>query len=183
MIACAVLVGLGFIPDADPSSVSPADWRHGLLALYLRGEKRLAWRGISMPRVQLRLAAGRCAGVHRAVVFWLLPDGPIEPRVPLTVFGPLLIVTGWLSWKYHEPAEKRSLRMAVSIYVFAGVAMTAMGLVQHFTPDPLAVLASAEKKPAAAAAKADAGTAARDASSAGPPRRSRRRPEKTARQK
>jgi hypothetical protein len=68
------------------------------------------------------------------VVFWLLPDGPIEPRVPLSVFGPLLLVTGWLSWKYHEPAEKRSLRMAVSIYVFAGVAMTAMGLVQHFTP-------------------------------------------------
>jgi len=86
--------------------------------------------------------------------------------VPLTVFGPLLIVTGWLSWKYYEPAEKRSLRMAVSIYVFAGVAMTAMGLVQHFTPDPLAVLASAGKKQGAAAAKADTNTAARDASSA-----------------
>jgi uncharacterized protein len=167
VIACAVLVGLGFIPDADPFfRVAGGLAATGLLALYLRGKKRLAWRGISMPLFSfLLLLAGVLVSIA-AVVFWLLPDGPIEPRVPLTVFGPLIIVIGWLSWKYHEPAEKRSLRMAVSIYVFGGVAMTAMGLVQHFTPDPLAVLASADKKPAAAVAKADTGAAARDASSA-----------------
>ena len=95
-----------------------------------------------------------------AIVFWLLPDGPIEPRVPLSVFGPLLFVTGWLSWKYHEPAEKRMLRMAVSIYVFAGVAMTAMGLVQQFGPDPLALPATAAT--ATAPAAADAASAAGD---------------------
>ena len=169
VIACAVLVGLGFIPGADPVfRVAGGLAAAGLLALYLRGKKRLVWRGISMPVFSfVLLLAGVLASVA-AVLFWLLPDGPIEPRVPLTVFGPLLIVTGWLSWKYHEPAEKRSLRMAVSIYVFAGVAMTTMGLVQHFTPDPLAVLASADKKPVAAAAKADTGTAAQDASSAAP---------------
>jgi hypothetical protein len=66
------------------------------------------------------------------------------------VFGPLLLLTGWLSWKYHEPAEKRSLRMAVSIYVFAGVAMTAMSLIQHFTPDPAAAAARPEHSRAAA---------------------------------
>jgi uncharacterized membrane protein YeiB len=166
LIACAVLVGLGFIPDADPFFlVAGGLAATGLLALYLRGEKQLAWRGISLPVSSfLLLLAGVLTSIA-AVVFWLLPDGPIEPRVPLSVFGPLLFVTGWLSWKYHEPAEKRSLRMAVSIYVFAGVAMTAMGLVQHFTPDPLAVLASAAEKPAAAAATADTGTAARDAAS------------------
>ena len=127
VIACAVLVGLGFIPDADLFFRSPAGWRpSGLLALYLRGEKRLTWRGISMPVFCfILLLAGALMSIA-AVVFWLLPDGPIEPRLPLSVFGPLLLVTGWLSWKYHEPAEKRSLRMAVSIYVFAGVAMTAM---------------------------------------------------------
>ena len=157
LIGCAVLVGLGFIPDADLFfRVAGGLAATGLLALYLRGKKRLAWRGVSMP-VVLRSSCcwPACALSIAAVVFWLLPDGPIEPRVPLTVFGPLLIVTGWLSWKYHEPAEKRSLRMAVSIYVFGGVAMTAMGLVQHFTPDPLAVLTSADKKPAAAAAKGE----------------------------
>jgi uncharacterized protein len=169
VIACAVLVGLGFIPDADPVfRVAGGLAATGLLALYLRGKKRLVWRGISMPVFSfILLLAGVLASIA-AVVFWLLPDGPIEPRVPLTVFGPLLIVTGWLSWKYYEPTEKRSLRMAVSIYVFAGVAMTAMGLVQHFTPDPLAVLALTDKKPAAAATKTDTGTAARDASSAAP---------------
>ena len=35
--------------------------------------------------------------------FWLLPDGPIEPRLPLSVFGPLLLVPGWLSWKFYDP--------------------------------------------------------------------------------
>jgi uncharacterized membrane protein YeiB len=46
--------------------------------------------------------------------------------------------------------------------------MTAMGAVQHFTPDPLAVLASGAEKPAAAAAMPDTGTEARGASSAKP---------------
>ena len=59
----------------------------GLLALYLRSEKRLAWRGISLPLFSfVLLLAGVLASIA-AVVFWLLPDGPIEPRVPLTVFG------------------------------------------------------------------------------------------------
>jgi uncharacterized protein len=152
LIACAVLVGLGFIPDADPFfGVAGGLAATGMLALYLRGEKRLSWRGISMPVFCfILLLAGAVVSIA-AVVFWLLPDGPIEPRVPMSVFGPLLFVTGWLSWKYHEPAEKRSLRMAVSIYVFGGIAMTAMGLVQHFTPDPLAAVASVEKRPVAAA--------------------------------
>lgn len=167
LITCAVLVGLGLIPDADPFfRVAGGLAATGMLALYLRSEKRLAWRGISMPVFCLILLLAGVLLSIAAVVFWLLPDGPIEPRLPLSVFGPLLFVTGWLSWKYHDPAEKRSLRMAVSIYVFAGVAMTAMGLVQHFTPDPAA--ASADKKPAATAAapaKAVAGTAALPASS------------------
>lgn len=161
VIACAVLVGLGFIPDADLFfRVTGGLAAVGLLALYLRGQKQLTWRGISMPVFCfLLLLAGVLVSIA-AVVFWLLPDGPTEPRVPMSVFGPLLFVTGWLSWKYHDPPEKRSVRMAVSIYVFAGVAMTAMSLVQHFTPDPLAVLTSA--------AKADAGAAAQDTSSAKP---------------
>jgi len=154
LITCAVLVGLGFIPDADGFfRVAGGLAATGMLALYLRGERRLAWRGISMPVFCFILLLAGAAVSVAAVVFWLLPDGPIEPRLPMSVFGPLLFVTGWLSWKYHEPAEKRSLRMAVSIYVFAGVAMTAMSLVQHITPDPLATVASADKKPAASAEK------------------------------
>ena len=168
LIACAVFVGLGFIPEADAFfGVAGGLAAMGLLALYLRGKKRLSWRGISMPVFSfILLLAGTLIGIA-AVVFWVLPDGPTEPRAPLSVFGPLLFITGWLAWKYFEPAEQRSLRMAVSIYVFAGLGMTAMGVVQYFTPDPAAALASADKKPAATApaAKASAGTAALPASS------------------
>jgi uncharacterized protein len=169
VIACAAVLGLAFIPNADHLfRVAGGLAATGLLALYLRGKKRLVWRGISMPVFSFILLLAGVLTFIAAVVFWLLPDGPIEPRVPLTVFGPLLIVTGWLSWKYHEPAEKRSLRMAVSIYVFGAVALTAMGLVQHFTPDPLAVLASADQKAAAAVTKAVTGTTGPEASSPAP---------------
>ena len=188
LIACAVLVGLGLIPDADPFfAVAGGLAATGLLALYLRGKKRLTWRGVSMPVFSfILLLAGVLLSIA-AVVFWLLPDGPVEPRVPLTVFGPLLLMTGWLSWKYHEPADQRSLRMAVSVYVFAGVAMTAMSLVHHFTPDPEAAAASAAEQPAAAAAvpatNADADTEAPDVCGRRPRRRSRGRPGKSARRK
>ncbi len=161
LIACAVLVGLGFIPDAELFfRIAGGLAVVGLLALYLRSEKRLAWRRVSMPVASfIFLLAGVLMSIA-AVVLWLLPDGPIEPRVPLSVFGPLLVVVGWLSWKYHQPVEKRSVRMAMSIYVFAGAAITTMGLVQHFTPDPVAALASA--------AKVDTGAAPRAASSVKP---------------
>ncbi len=177
VIACAVLVGLGFIPEADAFyRVAGGLAAMGLLALYLRGEERLAWRGVSMPvACVVLLLAGALMSIA-ALVLWLLPDGPIEPRLPLSVFGPLLFAVGWLSWKYHEPAGKRSLRMAVSIHVFAGVGMTAMGLVQQFTPDPMLAVAAAGSAPVAAAAaptaalafKPDGATAARAASSARP---------------
>jgi len=181
LIACAVLVGLGFIPDAEAFfAIAGGLAASGLLALYLRGSKQLAWRGISMPvSAFLLLLAGTLVSIA-AVVFWLLPDGPIEPRLPMSVFGPLLIVTGWLSWKYHEPADKRALRLAVATYVFGSVAMTAGGMVQQFAPDPAAVVASADRKEAAAttpAPKADSGGAA--ASSASGSKAAAAKPKKT----
>jgi len=170
LIGCAVLVGLGSIPNADLLyRVAGGLAAVGLLALYLRGTKRIAWRGVSLPLASfLMLLAGLGLSIA-AVILWLTPDGPIEPRVPLSVFGPLLLVTGWLSWKYHEPAEKRLLRMAVSIYVFGGIAATAISLVQHFAPDPLAeqpAPAVASAAPAAVAAPVVAGSAVANGSSA-----------------
>lgn len=165
MIGCAVFVGLGLIPDAEPFfAIAGGLASMGLFGLYLRGRKPLTWRGISMPLFSfLLLLAGTLVSIG-AVVFWLLPDGPIEPRWPMTVFGPLLFLTGWLSWSYHEPADKRAVRMAVAIYLFAGLSMTAAGVVQQLAPDPAAVTASADQKETAAAIpapapKADAGNA------------------------
>ena len=181
MISIAALIALGFIPGADLFfAVAGGLATAGLLALYLRGTKRLAWRGVSVPLASFLMMLAGAVMASVAVVFWLLPHGPIEPRVPLSVFGPLLLVTGWLSWKYYEPAEKRSVRMAVSIYVFAGVAMTAMSLIQHFSPDPEAGAASPAKpaavEVAAAAEKAASSVVAPGASAAA---KAAAKPEKT----
>lgn len=152
-LACAALAGLGFIPGANAFfAVAGGLAMTGLLALYLRGEKQLAWRGVSMPVFSFILLLVGVSVCVAAAVFWMLPDGPTGPRGPLTAFGPLLLVTGWLSWKYHQPAEKRGLRMAVSVYLFAGLAMTLGGLLQHFMPDPAAVPAAAVGARAVAAA-------------------------------
>jgi hypothetical protein len=79
------------------------------------------------------LGTGLCIA---AVVLWLLPDGPVAPRLPLSVFGPMVLIAAWLSWKYHEPADKRSVRLAISLSVFAALAMTTGGVLQRFAPDP-----------------------------------------------
>ncbi|HEV7912544.1 MAG TPA: DUF418 domain-containing protein [Albitalea sp.] len=151
LAACVGLMGLGSIPGADAFfGAAAALAATGMLALYLRGEKRLAWRGVSMPVFcVIVLLAGVLLSIAAAVL-WLLPDAPIEPRLPLSALGPLLLVTGWLAWKYHEPADKRSLRTAVGVYVLAGVAMTAIGLLQYVTPDPVAAIVSADRNAAAA---------------------------------
>ena len=137
LMACAILIGLGFIPDFDPFfRLAGGLAVMGLIALYLRSDLRVTLRGRSWPILSfILLVAGTLLSLA-ASVFWLLPDGPIEPRLPLSVAGPLLLVASWLGRKYHDPAELRSVRIAVSVYLFAGIGMTAGGLMQHFAPDP-----------------------------------------------
>ena len=134
-IGIGVLVALGFIPGCDSLfGVAFGLAFVGLIAIFLRSEKHIQIRSRSVPLFSLIvLLIGTLLSIA-AVLFWLLPDGPKDPRLPLTVFGPMLLVVGWLSWKYHEPVEKRSLRMAVSIYVFMALAMTFAGVIQHLTP-------------------------------------------------
>jgi uncharacterized protein len=144
LAAIAVAVGLGFVPDLDGFfRIAGGLAAAGLLALYLRSDVRVRLPGLRLPIfcfLLLLLGAGLSMA---AVVFWLLPNGPVEPRLPLSVFGPLVLIAGWLSWKYYEPVEKRSVRLAVSLYLFAALAMTAGGLIQRFAPDPDAPSATA----------------------------------------
>jgi uncharacterized protein len=161
LMAIAVAIGLGFIPDQEyffamAGGIASA----GLIALFLRSDKHVRLRSRAVPIFSfLVLLIGSLVCVA-AIVFWLLPDGPVEPRLPLTVMGPLLLIAGALSWKYREPAEKRSLRLAVSLYLFGGIAMTLGGLVAHFGPDPYAQVATA---PSAALADAKPGDNKADA--------------------
>ena len=158
LLAIAVAIGLGFIPDLDGFfRVAGGLAAAGMLALYLRSDKRVPLPRLRLPIFSfllLVIGAGLCIA---AAVFWLLPNGPTEPRVPLSVFGPLVLIAAWLSWKYYEPVEKRSVRLAVSLYLFGALAMTTGGLMQRFAPDPdapatasaqpVADQKSAEKKP------------------------------------
>jgi uncharacterized protein len=155
LFGCALLLALGLLPDADLFfRVAGGLAAIGMMALYLRGTRRVAWRGVSMPLFSFLLMLGGLLMSIAAVVLWLLPEGPTEPRTPLTVFGPLLFAMGWLSWRHYEPAGKRSVRMAVGFYFFGAVAATSMGLVQHFSPDPEAALTSPAGKSAATLAQA-----------------------------
>jgi uncharacterized membrane protein YeiB len=137
LLSIAIAAGLGFIPGWKGFfPVAGGLAAAGLVALYLRSERRVSLRGVELPLFCLILLVIGAALCLAAVVFWLLPDGPTEPRLPLSVFGPLVLVAAWLSWRYHEPVAKRSVRLAASLYLFAALAMTAGGVVQRFAPDP-----------------------------------------------
>ena len=133
LIGIATAVGLAFIPGwSKVGAVAGGLAAAGLLAIYLRSGKRV--KGIPLFSFLLLLIGALL--IVAAIVFWSLPNGPIEPRLPLSIFGPLLALAGWLSWKYYEPEEKRSVRLAIGVYVFLAIGITAGGLVQRFAPDP-----------------------------------------------
>ncbi|MES2991721.1 MAG: DUF418 domain-containing protein [Pseudomonadota bacterium] len=157
-IACAVLVALGFIPEMDGFfAVAGGVGMAGAIGLYLRGTVRARWRGRSWPLFSFILMAAGPVVAIAAVVVWVMPNGPIGPRLPLTVMGPLLFLAGWLSWKYRQPRRLRLLRAAVGLYLFIATAMITGGLLQRFGPDPLqlppstATAAATAAPPAAAA--------------------------------
>ena len=148
LIGIATAVGLAFIPKwGHVAAVGGGLAVAGLLAIYLRSSKRVRIFRHRLPLFSFLLLLVGSLLIVAAAVFWLLPDGPTEPRLPLSIFGPLLLLAGWLSWKYYEPEEKRSVRLAVSVYLFLGIAITAGGLVQRFAPDPNAEVAVAGQQP------------------------------------
>ncbi len=144
LIACVVLAALGFIPGLDGFfAVAGGVALSGAIALYLRGTERVRWRGRSWPLFSaILMAAGPLVAIA-AVVVWVMPNGPIGARLPLTIMGPLLFGAGWLSWKYRRPRRLRALRTAVGLYLFMSIAMISGGLLQRFGPDPLQLTAPA----------------------------------------
>ena len=133
LLGIVTAIGLAFIPHwSNVGAAAGGLAAAGLLAIYLRSAKRV----LGIPLFSFLLLLIGSLLIVAAAVFWSLPNGPVEPRLPLSVFGPLLVLAGWLSWKYYEPAEKRSVRLAIGVYVFLGIAITAGGLIQRFAPDP-----------------------------------------------
>jgi uncharacterized protein len=162
LIGIAIAAGLAFIPGwGNVAAVAVGLAAAGLLATYLRSGKHVNIFRRPVPLFSLLLLVIGSLLVVAAAVFWLLPDGPVEPRLPLTVFGPLILVAGWLSWKYYEPAELRRLRLAVSVYLFFGMAIIGSGLVQRFGPDPDAAPPAAAQQPPSGNARIEAAVLAR----------------------
>jgi uncharacterized membrane protein YeiB len=149
LIGIGLAAGLAFIPNlGEVAAVAVGLAIAGLLAIHLRSGKHVTIRRVAVPLFSFLLLLIGSLVVIAAAVFWLLPNGPVEPRMPLSIFGPLLVIAGWLSWKYYEPEEKRSVRLAVSIYLFLGFAITAGGLIQRFGPDPDAGVVASAQTPA-----------------------------------
>jgi uncharacterized membrane protein YeiB len=162
LIGIAIAAGLAFIPGwGNVAAVAIGLAAAGLLAIHLRSGKRVRIHRDGVPLFSFLLLLIGSLLIVAAAVFWLLPDGPIEPRLPLSIFGPLLVIAGWLSWKYYEPVDKRSVRLAVSVYMFLGIAITAGGLIQRFAPDPDAGVALAGQQPTNQKAPVDATVAAK----------------------
>ena len=151
LIGIAVCIGLGCIPEMEWFfAIATGLAVCGLVALHLRSGKQVTIRGRPIPVFAFVLLLVGIGMTIAAAVFWVLPDGPIEPRLPLTVFGPMLFAAGRLAWRHYEPAEERSVRLGVGLYMFMALAMTAAGVVQHFAPDPDAgVIVVAGTSPAA----------------------------------
>ena len=149
LIGIAAATGVAFIPRlGNVGAVAVGLAAAGLLAIHLRSGKRVRIFGHGVPLFSFLLMLIGTLLTVAAAVFWLLPDGPVEPRLPLSIFGPLFLLSGSLSWIYYEPADRRIVRLAVSVYLFFGIAITAAGLIQRFAPDPDAGIVVTGQPPA-----------------------------------
>jgi uncharacterized membrane protein YeiB len=165
LIGMAVLIGIGFLPDMSPAfgvaGVLSFIW---FLMQFLRNERIVSVVGHRVPVFALVLLVLGAVGVVGAIVLWLLPNGPKEPRIPVSVVGVSLVIIGMLAAKFHNPVALRELRMGVTIYTFSFVMMTVFGALQYFKPRepvaPPAVIITAAAVPENAASKPEAKDAA-----------------------
>lgn len=138
LIALVALVGLAFVPGLDAvGRVAGSLAFIALLALYLRSEKKVKLRRARVPLFSFILLIVGTIGAIASIVLWVLPEGPKEPRIPVTAISGFLLITAFLSAKYHDPVERRILRLGVGVYMLPTLMMTVMGAAQYLSPpDP-----------------------------------------------
>lgn len=136
LLAVLVLVLFGLVTGLDPVyGIAGALGFVALISLYVRDEKRITVRGHSLPRLSLLFGVLGVVALVAATVFWLLPDGPKEPRLPLSLFAVILLVLSVLSAIFKDPPAARELRLGATIYTVSFVIMTFFGAVQYLTPE------------------------------------------------
>lgn len=135
VLALLVLIGVGFIPYLGNFwGIAGGLAFVGLIALYMRSERRISMRAFSMPLFSFILLVLGVIAVIAAVVLWALPNGPKEARIPVTIIGSMFIILALLSAKYRDPVELRSLRVGATLYLFMGLSITIGGAAQYLRP-------------------------------------------------
>ena len=148
------LCAIGFVPGLNFAFAIAGGLAFvGLVTLYMRNEKRVSWRGYSMPLSSFVLLALGIVGVIAATVLWLMPNAPEAARAPVTALGIILLIFAFLSARFREPEEKRRLRVGASLYLFMATMTTIGGAVQLLRPvdPPVPAAAPAVAAPAVAA--------------------------------
>jgi uncharacterized membrane protein YeiB len=138
LIALAVLVGLAFIPGLSGSALVAGGLAFiALLAIYMRREKLVNLRFTRLPLASLILWILGAVGAIASIVLWVVPEVPKEPRIVVTTLGAFLLITAFLSARYHQPVELRTLRVGVSLYALTMLAVSVAGAIQYLSPpDP-----------------------------------------------
>jgi uncharacterized membrane protein YeiB len=119
-----------------------------LIAWWLRGETRV--KKLNIPAVGLLFLVAGILALIGAVVVWIMPEAPREPRLGLPVAGVVVTLLGILTCKFHEPKSERPWRLGVGMYAFSFAMMTGVGALAYVVP----VKPDAVQPPAAAAAPA-----------------------------
>jgi uncharacterized protein len=159
-VALVVLVGVAVIARlGDVGRIASSLALVALLALYLRSERKIRIRGRAVPVFSFLLLVIGVLGVIAAGVLWALPHGPEEPRIPVTVAAVVVLAISWVSARYHDPVERRSLRLGVALYLLLSLVITGVGAVQYLTPpDPDDPVTQAAGATSATSGTAAAGT-------------------------
>lgn len=156
LIALAALIGVAFVPGLGPAgNVAGSLAFIGLLALYLRSEKKVRLPGVRIPLFSFIVMIVGTIGAIASILLWVLPDAPTGPRLPVTTISGFLLINAFLSAKYRDPIELRSLRLGVAVYALPTIMMIVIGAVRYLSPpDP----ADPVVEPAAAAQVGKAAT-------------------------
>ena len=106
----------------------------GVLALYLRGERRVTIRGRSLPLFSFILMS--LAGLTLLTVGVLVWVPAVSKDIlgPVGTLGGIGLLMGWLSSRGHENVAKRPLRLGVAVYVVSFAMMSIGGAVQYLGP-------------------------------------------------
>ena len=159
VLALGVMVAIGFIPHLGNFwGIAGGLAFVGLIALYMRNERRINIAGRSMPLFSFILMVFGIIGVIAAIVMWVLPNAPKDARMPTAIFSTLFIILAVLSAKYRDPVELRALRVGATLYLFMALSMTIGGVAQYFSPEdtvPTVVVAAPARLPATAPATAN----------------------------